>query len=465
MERRTLVESLMISDEIEVKSNKLYWKSIIIFLTFSLNPFFLQFSKAINLSGLIPFCLLTILISLLYYYMNSVIINACLMSRATNYSELFNNYFHRMDRFANFLVFFYSFSYISLVQVSILITILATYRDIYSYESQINVYVLCSILSVFSICMILLSWSEELKTYYKACIVSIILLILTILGASYVIYAHRDSIEKLMDCENYYYSGDFYLSVYVIVVVVNIFQSLTLIYKDIRDSNLTYKRESYNQSLRIALVITVLFYLLFGVILSFTERITSTRAQGPQELSLMLILMIIFRLFKFTWLILQVCLMMLTLKSSFVSIFKSTECEISKTTSLVLSVVFVILSNFSVYYVYSRISDQRTYQRNNGIYCYSNGAYDEDIDYNEQDDFDPKPYEDLNLMFYESHNLFIVNAYCSIVVGLVIPWGLMIRTSHYHVGKIVAVGVAIGALLASVVYSSFYERENFYFPA
>lgn len=464
MERRTLVESLMITDEIEVKTNSVYWKSIIFFLTFSLNPFILQFSKAINLSGIIPFSVLTIVISLLYYYMSSVVISTCLMSRATNYSELFNNYFHRMDIFANFFVFFYSLSYICLVQVSILVTILATYREIYGYDSQMNFYILWIIMSLFSICMILLSCSEELKTYYKACIVSLILLALTVVGASYVIYAHRDSIDTLMNCENYYYSGDFYLSIYIITVVVNIFQSLTLIYKDIIDSNFTYKKDSYSRSLKIAFIITIIFYLLFGFILSFTERITSTRAQGPQEVNIMLLLLCIFRLFKLAWLVLQVCLMMLTLNSSFVSIIKSTGFEVPRNISLSFSAVFIFVSIINTYYVYANISDQRTYQRNNGILCYSNAAYDDGFDYNEEDDYDPKPYEDLNLMFYEGHNLFIINAYCSIVVGLAIPWALMIRSNEYKTENIAKVGVAICVLLAAVVYANFYEREDFYFP-
>lgn len=464
MERRTLVESLMISGEIEVKTSKVYWKSIIIFLTFSLNPFLMALSKAINLSGMIPFSVLIIFISLLFYYLNSVILNACTLSRATTYSELFNNYFHRMDRIVNLAVFLYGFFYICLVQVAVLITILASYREIFGYDSQISLYVLIPLLCVFSFCMILLSWSQELKEYYKACIVSLILLIFTVLGGSVVIATHRENVSALIDCENYYFNGDFYLSVYILLVVVNIFQSLTLIYKDIRDSNLVLKRELYEQALKIALIITVCFYLLFGFMMSFTERITSSRSPGPEEFNLMFVLLCIFRLFKFTWFILQVCLMMLTLKSSFLSIFSSSDYEISSRMSLLLSAIFIFLSNAAIYYVYTRPSDQRTYQRYGGIGCYSNEAYDEDFDFNEDDDYDPQPYEDLNLMYYAGHQLFMVNAYFSIIVGLIIPWGLMIRTTNYSQAKIAIVAVGILIVLVLVVYSSFYEKNEFYFP-
>lgn len=464
MDRKSLVESLIISDSPEKSQSKLNWKSIIIFLAFSLNPLTMIFGKAINLSGLVPFTLMISLISALFYYMSSIVINSSFLSHATSYSELFNNYFHRLDRFINLIVLFCTFSYICLLQAALFLEILGGYRDISDYYSKINIYELIGVILVINICVVIMSQLQELRHWIKICLCSLVLISISVVVGFIIIYFYSDTLSDLVNCGNYLFSKDYYLSVYILLATFNLFQSFSLIFEEIKDSNQVIKRESYGNSLKIALVITVISYLVLGVMLSFLERITSSRYDGPEVSKSVFWLMSTLRTFKIIWFTLQISLNVVTLKSSFFSTFCSTEFEVSKLCSILTTIVLILLSNFSLFYLYTDISGKRKYQRDREISCFNNDKYVYQSDPNPYDDYYFGAFEDLFLKHDNMNKLVIANAYCCVVVGLGAPLGLMIRTNEYSIFKILPVGAIISGILALLIYTNLYSRTGFYFP-
>lgn len=404
-------------------------KTIVIILAFTLNPLIFSFSEAIQISGIIPFICFTIMINLLFSYMYYIIIVACASSGASKYGEILNYYFHRMDRVISLFVLAYCFLIICLCQISVT----KSYKYMYSTDNKDTVYhaLLISSIVVVFILTIVVSCITDLSKLYFMCKVSLILWIVCICGQIYLLVVNYKSISK--NYPNFYSNSDgdylfspkFINSLCYLVVVMNCFQSITLVYKEAGNAAGIHSRSTIVRSIKIAMCITIAFYLVFGTLVSLLDL--RDNKQADNEFNVQAILIFLYRLLKPSMLVLQIVLTMITVRDSAIQLFCSREYTASPFIMYTISTVVIVMSGISSYMVYDTNIDE----------------WDDDGKLTtERDD-------------QLETRVFLSLAIISLLIGFVLPWALMIKLDQYSKTRIFSFGVLILAFFLAIFYTSY----------
>jgi hypothetical protein len=436
-------------------------RALLTILAFSLNPFIIFFSKAINIAGLLPFLAVTIVLTLMFFYFYLVIIEACRLSRSTSYSEVLNNYFHRIDRVFSSLLFLYCFMVLCICQMNLTLTTISQYYDNFN-EALSLPWLILSIVLLNAI-MIFLSSYQDIKQYFYFCIGSLAMWGVCLLGMVLILIQNWSRLSEITLCAHYWSSLTFPYSIYILVVILNTFNSVTIVFKDHWHAGSSTSR---NQILRTivlrALVITLVFYIIFGVLLSFTDRPVAGggAAAGP----LRTVLYVGYRLFKYAWYVLQVCLFTFAVRSSFVQAFCPRDFDLGHKGRVALSSAVIALSALSNVLLLLFVNQSLT-RKENGL-CHliidnlkNQNEYGEEYEgyeseYGENQQDRQLGHDLIYQAHYFLHEAFVVTGILAVVVGMGIPWLLMIRTGEYEKWKVGTVGVVVGivAVAAGLPY-------------
>jgi hypothetical protein len=431
-------------------TDKIHWRSLIIFLTFSLNPFVFAMGKAIHLSGVIPFLFILPIVLLLFFFMNKLVIEN-FNDFSTNLQELYNNYFHRFDKVLNLGLFLYGMFFISTSTALLMINILTLLRDFGITEvSAIVMFIYLMTLGAFTV---LFSISNRIRNYYYLGIASIFLWFLGLIGAFALVIANSSKSSDLMSCGEFYFSSDFYHVAYIVVVPVNIIQAFNLIFRDFKETGTMNPREACLKSLKYSTLITVFAYFILGLCLGFTEEIVIYQKNAINHFDFTVLTMTVYRVFKFFWFSLQIALMMPTIKLAFLGLYYTPDSEISRLSSFLLSVFFTFVSVCVACYTYLYHKGVSESKIGGKLEECSNDKNFSNIEVS-------KVYLDLNIKFYAIHYLFLGTSLLGACVGLLYPWGIMIRAFKYEVYKIALTGLAAFAVIVCILLEFIYPQSK-----
>ena len=224
---------------------------------------------------------------------------------------------------------------------------------------------------------------------------------------------------------------------------MNICHAFTLIYRDFKEKGIENPREICLKSLKASTFMTVIAYIILGICLGFTEEISIYKKDEENGFDLNAKAMIFFRIFKFIWFSLQVALMMPTIKLALIGLIKVPDSEINRKLSITLSIIFSLISTCvatSTYMFHRRLKDTKI-----------GGKLEECTDSDDLSDVEfSKIYIDLNLKYYYIHYLFLATSLLSAIVGLLFPWGVMIRAFKYDTHKLVITGFVVLSLIGCI---------------
>ncbi|OMJ88138.1 hypothetical protein SteCoe_9953 [Stentor coeruleus] len=390
-----------------------------IILACSLNPLLFHFLEIINAAGFISFASFTIIISLVFFYVYSILITAFVNSRANKFEEILNNYFHRMDRPIAFSVFLYCFGVICLAQMSLVQS--AKYAC-YSWGiEKYKPYVASATLGVSGICVVFLSRYQEIKNLYFLCFTNFVIWVVFITAMILVFfYKFDDSVKsisetKFLKGEHDNIMGSAFLPVLYLIVILNCFQSIPIIYKEIIDSSITIHRSQIYSILRKPLLLSLIYYLLFG----FLEYATHSPIMNNVIKSDLNYTIIAYTLIKPVMLILQITLVMFTARNSFVQTFFRKNYILNSNANFAIIITLTVLSALSSLFVYkSEIKKPEKHK---------------------QEDFTR-----FSMTYY-------IIAFLSCLVGLCIPWSLMIRM-QIHKAYEICIFFLVSAGLISALF-------------
>lgn len=387
-----------------------------IILACSLNPLLFHFLEIINTSGFIFFALFTIIISFVFFYVYSILITACVNSRANRFEEILNNYFHRMDRPIAFSVLLYCFGVMCLAQMSL---VQAAKYACYNWGIEhYKPYVAIFTLVVSGICIVFLSRYQEIKKLNFLCFTNLaIWVIFTIAMIFIFFYKFDDSVHSILDTK--FLKGEHdnimdsaFLPVLYLIVILNCFQSIPIVYKEMVESSMTIHRSQIYSNIRKPLLISLIYSLLFG----FLEYATHNPIMNNITKSDLNYAIIAYTLVKPVMLILQITLIMFTARSSFVQTFFSQNYTLRSTANYSIIISLTILSALSSLFIYKdEINKSKKMEEN---------------------------FTHISMTYY-------IIAFFSCLVGLCVPWSLMIRM---HIHKAYEIGlfflVSVGLISA-----------------
>lgn len=449
MQRFSLEDALLMSTQ-PVAPDSIHWRSTLLFLTFSLNPFVFAIGKSIHLSGLVPFLLILPAIMLVFFYMNKLIIEN-FNNFSTNLQDLYNNYFHRLDRALNLTLLLYGLCYISIATTFLMMNIISFCRD-FGYDEISPRYIFIALLAI-GVITVLISCSNRIDNYFYLALISVFFWVCGLIGAIIMVFFNWDKTRILLTCKSFYFSSDFYHVVYILVVPMNICHAFTLIYRDFKEKGIENPREICLKSLKTSTFITVIAYIVLGICLGFTEELSIYKKDAVNHFNLNVLAMIIYRLFKFLWFSLQVALIMPTIKLALIGLIKVPDSEINKKLSIALSIVFSLISicvATTTYLFHRRLKDSKI-----------GGKIEECTDSDDFSDIEfSEFYLDLNIKYYFIHYLFLATSLLSAFVGLLFPWGVMIRAFKYDLNKIVITGFVVLSLIACICLEFVFPQKK-----
>ncbi|OMJ77119.1 hypothetical protein SteCoe_23345 [Stentor coeruleus] len=389
-----------------------------IILACSLNPLLFHFLEIINASGFIFFAFFTIIISLVFFYVYSILFAACVNSRANRFEEILNNYFHRMDRPIAFIVLLYCFGVMCLAQMSLVQT--AKYAC-YSWNIEdYKPYVTGATLVVSGICIVFFSRHQEITRLNFLCFTNLGIWVLFTIALIFVFfYKFDDSIKsisqpKFLNGKQKNIMDSAFLPVFYLLVILNCFQSIPIVYKEMVESSMTIHRSQIYSNIRKPLFISLVYSLLFG----FLEYATYNPIMNSINESDLNYIIIAYTLTKPIMFILQITLIMFTARSSFIQTFFSQNYTLRSTENYIIIITMTILCALPSLFIYeSEIK---------------------------------KPNQNKEEDFTRFSMTYYVIAFLSCLVGLCVPWSLMIRMHNHKAYEIVIFFLVSVGLVSSL---------------
>ena len=210
---------------------------------------------------------------------------------------------------------------------------------------------------------------------------------------------------------------DIVASLIYLIGLVNSFQSVTIVYKEMQEENVTNKRKTMRKNIMITFGLMILFYIIFGILISITSQLQYTDIKEQNIIKYMFLLYYSLKPFL---IVLQAGLTMFTMRSSLLQVFFSEKNYSDIKNLLFLLICFLILFASSSSY----------------LIIYSS---------NEQANADSSIFR----VFY------IVLAFLGNIIGLIAPWFIMLKSEAYPKWIIGLTGALILFFSSIVLYSIF----------
>jgi hypothetical protein len=137
---------------------------------------------------------------------------------------------------------------------------------------------------------------------------------------------------------------DIVASLIYLIGLVNSFQSVTIVYKEMQEENVTNKRKTMRKNIMITFGLMILFYIIFGILISITSQLQYTDIKEQNIIKYMFLLYYSLKPFL---IVLQAGLTMFTMRSSLLQVFFS-EKNYSDIQNLLVFIVFCFLISFCV---------------------------------------------------------------------------------------------------------------------
>ena len=363
---------------------------IVLILSFAMNPLIFTVGKYMSSSEIIPLIAIVLLLSLVFSYAYKVIIHACTYSGASSYSEILNFYFRNMDRVISVLV-------LGFCSLLIFLYELCLTRMLESSDFQD--YLVMASIAVSSVVAIIVSGITDINKLYWVLYVSLGTWAICIVGQIALFIMNNEYNLMLLPEEPLDYSN--YLVAFgYLISIMNCFQPMTIIYREEEQFSGIRDEDKVIKSIRIALIIAGLFYMIYPFIQ------TSPEVSGFKGLLSLVI--------KSALLILHISLTMITARDSILQIICSHEYRPTYGVMVSANILIIALAAFLNIAIFPWKKDEELNQ------CYP------------------------------------VLSFLSLFVGVILPWRLMMKIYKYQIWKVVAIGLVIFMIILALIYPLVY---------